>query len=231
VPDVEKITEIPAKDRNRRACSKSGKAAHDWPADEEELRALVDLSPGARELGFADTGAMWRSRYDMAPDAFAGELDRLWERCARCISRCTRTCAPGCTRARRSCPNQTHPGALLGNIWAQDWSNVYDPAAPRNIVPTYSLDKISSRATSRPPTWCAGERSSPRSASRAAAEDLLGALALSLRSEAVCHASARARHNADDLRIKMCTIPRLRLHDRITSSGTTSTRGNTRISR
>ena len=34
---------------------------------------------GARELGFADTGAMWRSKYDMAPDAFPRELDRLWE--------------------------------------------------------------------------------------------------------------------------------------------------------
>src|SRR5487761_10701 len=33
---------------------------------------------GSRELGFADTGAMWRSRYDMPPDAFAAEVERLW---------------------------------------------------------------------------------------------------------------------------------------------------------
>src|SRR2546430_8175901 len=34
---------------------------------------------GSRELGFADAGALWRSNYDMPPDAFAKELDRLWE--------------------------------------------------------------------------------------------------------------------------------------------------------
>ena len=33
---------------------------------------------GARELGFADLGAMWRSNYDMPPDEFAQEVDRLW---------------------------------------------------------------------------------------------------------------------------------------------------------
>src|SRR5208337_3603830 len=31
------------------------------------------------ELGYADVGALWRSNYDMPPDAFAKELDRLWE--------------------------------------------------------------------------------------------------------------------------------------------------------
>src|SRR4029453_9681022 len=41
---------------------------------------FAELSnPGAKEIGFADTGAMWRAKYDMPPDAFAQELDRLWE--------------------------------------------------------------------------------------------------------------------------------------------------------
>ena len=40
----------------------------------------MDLAnEGARELGFKDNGAMWRAKYDMDPDAFARELDRLWE--------------------------------------------------------------------------------------------------------------------------------------------------------
>ena len=30
-------------------------------------------------MGFADVGAMWRSNYDMPPDAFAAEMDRLWQ--------------------------------------------------------------------------------------------------------------------------------------------------------
>src|SRR5204863_7965869 len=41
---------------------------------------FVELTnDGARELGYADAGAMWRSKYDMPPDAFAAEMDRLWE--------------------------------------------------------------------------------------------------------------------------------------------------------
>ena len=40
---------------------------------------FVELSnKGARELGFADTGALWRSNYDMPPDDFAAEVNRLW---------------------------------------------------------------------------------------------------------------------------------------------------------
>ncbi len=29
-------------------------------------------------MGFKDTGAMWRAKYDMEPDAFAAEMERLW---------------------------------------------------------------------------------------------------------------------------------------------------------
>ena len=37
------------------------------------------MNEGSQELGFSDTGELWRSAYDMEPDAFAEELDRLWE--------------------------------------------------------------------------------------------------------------------------------------------------------
>ena len=54
-----------------------------WHAISKPMRPgfarFVALSnQGAHELGFADTGAMWRSQYDMAPDAFGQELDRIW---------------------------------------------------------------------------------------------------------------------------------------------------------
>jgi len=40
---------------------------------------MVELgNKGSRELGFADAGALWRSNYDMPPDQFAKEEDRLW---------------------------------------------------------------------------------------------------------------------------------------------------------
>ena len=46
----------------------------------EDYARFVELSnKGAKALGFPDAGAMWRGKYDMPPDAFAKELDRLWE--------------------------------------------------------------------------------------------------------------------------------------------------------
>ncbi len=49
------------------------------PPMRDEYQRLVELAnEGARELGYKDTGALWRSKYDMEPDAFAAELDRLW---------------------------------------------------------------------------------------------------------------------------------------------------------
>ena len=41
---------------------------------------FVQLSnQGAREIGFRDTGAMWRSGYDMTPEEFSAEIERLWQ--------------------------------------------------------------------------------------------------------------------------------------------------------
>lgn len=41
-------------------------------------RSVVLANEGARGLGFNDVGEMWRSGYDMSPDAFAAQVDRLW---------------------------------------------------------------------------------------------------------------------------------------------------------
>ena len=50
------------------------------PPLRKDYARYVELgNAGAKELGFADMGAMWRSKYDMPPDAYAKELDRLWE--------------------------------------------------------------------------------------------------------------------------------------------------------
>jgi len=40
---------------------------------------FVELSnQGAREMGFKDVGALWRAGYDMPPDDFSADLERLW---------------------------------------------------------------------------------------------------------------------------------------------------------
>src|SRR5215469_2903973 len=50
------------------------------PPMRKDFARFVELSnQGARELGFKDTGALWRSKYDLPPDDFSKELDRLWD--------------------------------------------------------------------------------------------------------------------------------------------------------
>src|ERR1043166_6776188 len=49
------------------------------PMRKDFARYVELANKGAGQLGFRDNGAMWRSKYDMEPEAFSKELDRLWE--------------------------------------------------------------------------------------------------------------------------------------------------------
>ena len=97
-------------------------------------RALVELgNRGARELGFADVGAMWRSGYDMPPDEFSKELDRLWEQ-VRPLYVSLHSYARWKLAEKYGkdvvSEDQPIPAHLLGNMWAQEWSNIYPLLAP-----------------------------------------------------------------------------------------------------
>jgi hypothetical protein len=49
------------------------------PAMKDKYARYADLgNKGAKEIGFADMGALWRSVYDMPPDAFEADIERLW---------------------------------------------------------------------------------------------------------------------------------------------------------
>ena len=100
----------------------------------KNYQRFVELSnKGAKEMGFADTGAMWRSKYDMEPDAFAAEMERLWNQVKPLYDSLY-------TYTRRKLsekygPNvvpldKPIPAHLLGNMWSQQWGNVYPLLAP-----------------------------------------------------------------------------------------------------
>src|SRR5213078_1870574 len=88
-------------------------------------RYVALANKGARELRFADTGAMWRSKYDMPPDAFAAEVDRLWNQVAplykslHCYARAQLNKKYGSGLVPLTGPIPAH---LLGNMWAQSWN-------------------------------------------------------------------------------------------------------------
>jgi peptidyl-dipeptidase A len=108
---------------------------------------FVELAnAGARELNFADLGAMWRSAYDMPPDAFAAELDRLWGQvrplydALHAHTRASLTATYGADKVPADGPIPAH---LLGNIWAQQWNNIYPLVAPPGGgAPGYDLNAL-----------------------------------------------------------------------------------------
>ena len=95
----------------------------------ERYSRFVDLSnQGAREIGFKDVGTMWRSGYDMTPEEFGADLERLWQQ-VRPLYLSLHTFV----RAKLSQhyganlvpANGPIPADLLGNPWAQEWENIY----------------------------------------------------------------------------------------------------------
>lgn len=104
---------------------------------------FVELSnKGAQELGFKDTGAMWRSKYDMEPDAFAVEMERLWQQVKPLYDSLY-----AYTRRKLSekygkevvAEDKPIPAHLLGNMWAQTWGNIYPLLAPATSDRGYDL--------------------------------------------------------------------------------------------
>ena len=90
------------------------------------------LHEGARDLGHADAGTMWRSAYDMPADAFARETDRLWSQVEplyddlQCYARHRLATKYG----ERMPDDGTIPAHITGNMWAQDWSALYPLLQP-----------------------------------------------------------------------------------------------------
>ncbi len=175
---------------------------------------LVELANrGARDLGYADTGELWRSGYDMPPAAFAAELDRLWGQVKPLYD------ALHChVRARLRAhygdeivpPGGPIPAHLLGNMWAQSWGNIYDLVAPPAADPGYDLTQRLSEAGYDPPRMVKTGEAFFNSLGFAPLPETFWQRSLFTRPrdrDVVCHASAWDIDGQNDLRIKMCIEP------------------------
>jgi len=180
------------------------------PPMRRDYTRFVELSnKGTRELGFADTGAMWRAKYDMPPDAFARELERLWEQ-VRPLYVALHAYVRGKLREKygNAVPERGPiPSHLLGNLWAQSWDNVYPLVAPPAADPGFDLTQIlKSRKTDEREMVRYGERFFTSLGFPTLPKTFWErSLFIKPRDrEVVCHASAWDVDNVDDLRIKMC---------------------------
>jgi peptidyl-dipeptidase A len=104
------------------------------PMKDDYVRLTALLNEGARGLGYPDAGALWRAGYDMSPDQFAALTDRLWEQVRpfyvdlHCYVRARLNARYGDAVQPKIGPIRAD---LLGNMWAQEWGNIYDVAAPQ----------------------------------------------------------------------------------------------------
>ncbi|WP_323800656.1 M2 family metallopeptidase [Parasphingorhabdus sp.] len=181
------------------------------PMKDDYARMVEIANQGAKELGFADVGAMWRSGYDMPADDFAKLTDKLWAQVKplydqlHCYTR---------EKLNEKYGDEVQPATgpiradLLGNMWAQEWGNIYDIVAPEGagdigfdtteLLKTKGYDPLKMVNTGEGFFSSLGFEALPetfyqRSLFTKPADR-----------EVVCHASAWDIDAKDDIRIKMC---------------------------
>lgn len=182
------------------------------PMRQDYVRLVEIANQGAKELGFSDVGAMWRSGYDMPPDEFAAFMDKLWTEVKplydelHCYTRAKLNEKYGDAVQPKTGPIRAD---LLGNMWAQEWGNIYDVVAPKGAGNVgYDLTELL-RAKKYDPIRMvkAGENfySSLGFAPLPETFWQRSMITAPRDREVVCHASAWNIDNKDDIRIKMCT--------------------------
>ncbi|MXO95495.1 peptidase M2 family protein [Erythrobacter aquimaris] len=181
------------------------------PMRSDYLRMIGIANEGSKELGFNDLGAMWRSNYDMDPDQFAAETERMWQE-VKPLYMALHTYVRSKLNEKYGDAVQPATGPiradLLGNMWAQEWGNIYPLVAPEGagdigydlteLIEEDGMDEVQMVRVGEqffsslgfeplPETfWERSQFTKPRDR------------------EVVCHASAWDVDNVDDLRIKMC---------------------------
>ncbi len=164
---------------------------------------------GARELGFKDNGAMWRSQYDMSPEDFSKEIDRLWDQVKPLY-----ISLHAYVRAKLHDkygdvvpPNGPIPAHLLGNMWAQTWDNIYPLVQPAKADPGYDVTALLKKKKTDWKQMVKYGEGFFVSLGFNPLPDTFWQRSLFLQPrdrEVVCHASAWDVDQVDDLRLKMC---------------------------
>jgi peptidyl-dipeptidase A len=213
--DLQELTAILSDERNygRLLDAWQGWRTVSVPMREKYQRFVELANEGAVQIGYADTGELWRSGYDMSAQDFEAEMERLWQQVKplydqlHCHVRARLSKKYG---KRRVPTDGLIPAHLLGNMWAQEWGNIYPLIEPHKGQP--SIDVTAALEA---------KEYDPKKMVKTA-ENFFVSLGLDPlpasfweRSmfaqppdrQVVCHASAWDPSYADDLRIKMCIRP------------------------
>jgi peptidyl-dipeptidase A len=175
------------------------------------VRMVEIANQGAKDLGYHDVGVLWRSGYDMTPEAFAAETDRIWGQVKplydelHCYVRAKLNAKYGDGVVPLDQPIRAD---LLGNMWAQEWGAIADIAAVGPGGPSIDLDKILVQRGYDPVKMVKTGENFFSSLGFAPLPDTFWERSQIVKPrdrDVVCHASAWDLDAKDDLRIKMCT--------------------------
>ncbi|MBO1895671.1 M2 family metallopeptidase [Shewanella sp. BF02_Schw] len=186
-----------------------------WREIAKPMRPLFErevelANQGAQDLGYADLSELWRSQYDMEPEAFSTELDRLWAQIKplydslHCYVRGELNEQYGDDVAPKTGPIPAH---LLGNMWAQQWGTIYNSVAPKDADPGYNVTELLAQNGYDETKMVKQAEGFFTSLGFGALPETFWTRSMFVQPQdrdVVCHASAWDLDDQDDLRIKMC---------------------------
>lgn len=181
------------------------------PMRSDYAKLVGIANEGARELGYSDVGSLWRSQYDMPADDFADLADRLWSEVKplydelHCYTRGKLNEKYGDAVQPKTGPIRAD---LLGNMWAQEWSTIYDIAAPAGAGDVgFDTGKLLAEKGYDPVKMVKAGEGFFTSLGLEPLPETYWKRSLFVKPEdrdVVCHASAWDIDNRDDVRLKMC---------------------------
>ncbi len=129
--DLEGFEAIIDKSRNPNQLLSAWRGWHEIgkPMKPMYMRMVEIGNQGSKDLGYEGLSDLWFSKYDMPAQDFLNETDRVWEEvkplydALHCHARAKLNDYYGDDIVSKSGPLPVH---LLGNMWGQSWSNIYD---------------------------------------------------------------------------------------------------------
>ena len=173
---------------------------------------MVELAnEGAQELGYPTLDKMWLSNYDMPPEEMEAEVNRLWGQVEplykelHCYARSKLNAQYGDDVQPTTGPIRAD---LLGNMWAQQWSSIYDIVKPDTAPVSYDLTSRLQERGYTPIKMVQTGEAFFTSLGLDPLPETFWERSMIVRpegKEVVCHASAWDLDDEEDVRIKMCT--------------------------
>jgi peptidyl-dipeptidase A len=214
---ISEVEQVLAKSRDAEELKEiwTGWHAIGAPMRQRYVRLIELQNKGARELGYEDMGAFWRSGYDMPPEQFFAEVERLWNHVRplyEALHAYVRTRLLKRYGQQAVSKDGLIRADLLGNPWAQEWGNIFDLVVSEDSRGTgYDLTQILKEKNVDELAMVHYGESFFKSLGLAPLPQSFWERSMFVRPrdrEVVCHASAWDIDNQDDLRLKMCILIR-----------------------